>query len=176
MSCAKLLSALALAATFHQDQRRKGSGGAPYINHLIEVANILATIANVHDIDLLIAAVFHDILEDTSAKVSDIKQIFGARVTTFVEAVTDDKSLPKEERKRLQIEHMRVATVEIKLIKLADHCSNITSLPNDWPSERKNQFLDWSEQVAFHCFGINLPLDKEYQKRLHVARQSLLIK
>ena len=174
MSNAKLLSALSIAASFHQNQRRKGSRGAPYINHLIDVADILATTAKVKDIDLLIAAVLHDLLEDTSATIDDI-EVFGSRGILLVQSVTDDKSLPKEERKRLQIEHMREAAAETKLIKLADHCSNIVSLPDDWSLERKNQFLDGSERVAIHCFGVSTALDREYRERLNIAQQSLLI-
>ena len=84
-------------------------------------------------------------------------------------ALTDDKQLPGAERKRLQIEHMRGAAREVRLIKLADHCSNIASLPADWPRERKREYLDWSEQVARACAGVRPRSEHEHAARLERA-------
>jgi guanosine-3',5'-bis(diphosphate) 3'-pyrophosphohydrolase len=168
---ADTLRAVLFAARAHRDQRRKGSG-EPYINHLIEVAAVLADIAGVDDATVLSAAVLHDVIEDTSVTAEDVEAAFGARVRALVEAVTDDERLPKAERKRLQVEHMRTAEADARLIKLADHCSNVASLPANWPPERQREYLDWSEQVARACVGTNAALEQEHASRLERARRA----
>src|SRR5688572_33472258 len=100
---ADLFKALSFAAYAHRAQTRKGSG-EPDVNHLIEVAYLLADVAGVEDVDVLRAAVLHDVVEDTDVTAAEIERTFGARVRMLVDAVTDDNRLPKAERKRLQIE------------------------------------------------------------------------
>jgi guanosine-3',5'-bis(diphosphate) 3'-pyrophosphohydrolase len=172
MSYGEMLRALSLAAQAHREQRRKGSG-EPYVNHLIDVAEILARVADVRDVEVLAAAVLHDVVEDTSVSAADLEREFGARVRVLVDALTDDKSLPKLERKRLQIEHMQHASDEVRRIKLADHCSNIATLPDEWPAERKREYLDWSERVAAACAGAHPALEREHRARLERARAEL---
>ena len=169
---ADTLRALLFAARAHRDQRRKGSG-EPYINHLIEVATLLASVGGVDDALVLGAAVLHDVIEDTVVTATEIEAAFGPRVRELVEALTDDKRLPKAERKRLQIEHMRDAAREVRLIKLADHCSNVASLPADWPQDRRREYLDWSERVARACAGANPALEHEHATRLERARREI---
>ena len=172
MSFAEMLRALSFAAQAHREHRRKGTG-EPYVNHLIDVAEILARVAEVVDVAVLSAAVLHDVVEDTSVSAADLEREFGVRVRALVEALTDDKTLSKAERKRLQIEHMRHASDEARCIKLADHCSNIATLPAEWPQERKLEYLDWSEQVARACAGAHPALEREHRVRLERARARL---
>src|SRR5689334_1627887 len=101
----ELLKALNFAAHQHQDQRRKGPRAEPYVNHLIEVATLL-TQAGVSDVEVLMAAVLHDVVEDTDTTIDDVEARFGPRVAAFVLACSDDKSLPKAVRKQKQVEHM----------------------------------------------------------------------
>ena len=101
---ARLLDALHFSAERHRDQRRKGASQAPYINHLIEVAHVLASIGGVADLDPLLAAILHDTIEDTGTTGEELEARFGREVRALVEEVTDDKRLPKEERKRLQVQ------------------------------------------------------------------------
>jgi (p)ppGpp synthase/HD superfamily hydrolase len=169
---AELFKALSFAAYAHRTQTRKGSG-EPYVNHLIEVAQLLADVAEVEDVDVLRAAILHDVVEDTEVTADDVERSFGARVRALVEAVTDDNRLPKAERKRLQIEHMRHAPNDVRLIKLADHCSNVASLPVAWPVTRQTEYLDWSEKVAAVCAGANAELEREHAGRLKAARAAL---
>jgi hypothetical protein len=169
---AHIFKALSFAAHAHREQRRKGTG-EPYVNHLIEVAELLTRVAGVEDVDVLRAAVLHDVIEDTGASAEELELVFGQRVRALVEALTDDKSLATPERKRLQIEHMRSAEADARLIKLADHCSNIAVLPVGWSTQQRTEYLDWSERVANVCFGTCPALDSEYRERLGRARAKL---
>ncbi len=85
--------------------KTKGADGEPYINHPLEVANLLANVGKIEDYDVLIAAVLHDTIEDTDTTEEEIAEMFGETVCGYVAEVTDDKSLPKARRKELQIEH-----------------------------------------------------------------------
>jgi len=91
------------AARQHIAQRRKGERAEPYINHLTEVAALLAEATDGDDVVLLMGGLLHDTLEDTDSTYEDLVERFGSDVAALVAEVTDDKSLPKEERKRLQI-------------------------------------------------------------------------
>jgi guanosine-3',5'-bis(diphosphate) 3'-pyrophosphohydrolase len=69
------------------------------------VANLLAQVGCIKDNDVLIAGLLHDTVEDSDVTFDEVEEKFGARVAGFVRELTDDKSLPKAERKRLQVEH-----------------------------------------------------------------------
>ena len=90
---AKLLQAASFAAQKHTGQTRKGDDAAPYINHPLEVANLLANLGKVEDYDVLIAAILHDTVEDTETTEEEIEEHFGETVASIVMEVTDDKSL-----------------------------------------------------------------------------------
>src|SRR5436190_22461105 len=97
------LHALTFAAERHRNQRRKDAGASPYINHPIAVAAVLATEAAVTDEVTLIAALLHDTVEDTETSLEELQKRFGAEVAHLVREMSDDKSLPKQVRKQLQI-------------------------------------------------------------------------
>src|SRR5258708_38331063 len=132
----QLAHAADYAARQHIAQRRKGPRAEPYVNHLIEVAALLAEATDGGDVALLMAGLLHDTLEDTDTTYEDLVQRFGPDVASLVAEVTDDKSLPKEERKRLQIEKTAGKSQRAKLLKLADKTSNLRSLvaspPKGW--------------------------------------------
>src|SRR5437870_5524903 len=90
------------AARWHVHQRRKGSAQEPYINHLLEVANLVTQATGGADPNVIIAALLHDAVEDQNVAPDTIASDFGKHVTEIVMAVTDDKSLPKDVRKRRQ--------------------------------------------------------------------------
>lgn len=169
MASDKLLEALEFAAEFHKHQRRKANGGSPYINHLIEVASLLANVAKVSDKDVIIAGVLHDILEDTVALETEIMERFGENVFHYVKSVTDDKALPLEVRRQRQLQSIAGASREIRLIKLADHCSNIANLPSSWDMQRLEDYISWSHAVAGHCYSVSPALAKVYQDRYRKA-------
>ena len=117
-----ILKAMEFAATRHRTQFRKGEDKSPYINHPIQVASLLANEGGEKDPLLLIAAILHDVVEDTvdtpeekEELIKQIREIFGEQVILLVMEVTDDKSLEKQERKRLQIEHAPHKSVNAKI-------------------------------------------------------------
>jgi len=166
----QVLDALMLAAQAHRDQRRKGSGGEPYVNHLIEVASLLSGVAKVESIELLQAAILHDILEDTATSAHVIEERFGPLVLSYVKGVTDDKTRTLAERRAIQVANIANASEAIKLIKLADHCSNIASLPESWKAERLEAYLNWSLAVATACFDVSPLMATEYKRRFAGAQ------
>lgn len=172
-----LLHALNFAAHKHRDQRRKGEEASPYINHPIEVAELLARVGQITDLVTLQSAVLHDTIEDTETTGAELEQHFGAAVRRVVEEVTDDKSLPKAERKRLQIEHAPHLSKPAQLVKLADKISNVRALvqapPVDWSYERRLAYLDWTELVVAGLKGCNAELEALYAECLRPGREKL---
>jgi guanosine-3',5'-bis(diphosphate) 3'-pyrophosphohydrolase len=120
-----LLRALAFAADRHRGQRRKDVDASPYINHPIAVAQALAEIGGVVDAATLVAALLHDTVEDTDTTLDEIEAWFGAEVRGLVAEVTDDKSLPKQRRKELQVEHAPHRSPKARLVKIADKLANL---------------------------------------------------
>lgn len=152
MTISAVLRATLFAAEKHKNQRRKDAEASPYINHPIALAAVLANEGGVVDPDVLCAALLHDTIEDTETTADELRTTFGAAVTGIVLEVTDDKSLPKAERKRLQVEHAAHASPQAKLVKLADKICNLrdilSSPPSDWPVERKQEYFDWAARVV----------------------------
>ncbi len=161
-----LLKALKFAAHKHQHQRRKGGMAIPYINHLIDVTDILWNIGQVEDADTLAAGALHDTLEDTKTTPEELEEAFGRRILGIVEDVTDDKRLPKEERKRMQIEHAPRASLQARQIKLADKISNVRDMiaapPEGWSLERRKEYVRWAEQVIAGVRGTNEPMERYF--------------
>jgi len=123
-----LIRAAAFAAHKHRDQRRKDAASSPYINHPLALADVLANEGGIEDVDVLCAALLHDTIEDTETTAEELQRKFGSKITSIVLEVTDDKSLPKVERKRLQVEHARHASHEARLVKLADKICNLRDI------------------------------------------------
>ena len=99
-----VLKAADAAARWHVHQRRKGAAKEPYINHLLEVATLVAEATEGKDPNLVVAALLHDAIEDCEVPKKVIAQAFGKDVADLVAEVTDDKTLEKGERKKHQVE------------------------------------------------------------------------
>ncbi|MGC2030881.1 MAG: HD domain-containing protein [Steroidobacteraceae bacterium] len=159
-----ILAASAFAAHKHRDQRRKGADASPYINHPIAVANVLANEGGITDDTVLAAALLHDTIEDTDTTVEELRAQFGPDVAAIVVEVTDDKSLPKQDRKRLQIEHAATLSDQAKLVKLADQICNLRDMsqapPIDWSLERKQEYFVWAKQVVDQLRGVSPTLER----------------
>ena len=172
------LSALAFATERHTRQRRKDSDASPYINHPIQVAEVLWRIGGVREITTLVAALLHDTVEDTGTRPEEIRERFGDEVLALVMEVTDDKSLPKAERKRLQVVNAPHKTRAARQIKLADKANNVRDItqmpPADWSLERKREYLDWTEQVVDGLRGSNPELEAYYDQILAEGRARYL--
>lgn len=149
---AQVFDALKFAAHKHRDQRRKGASAAPYVNHIIEVTETLIDVGQVRDTALICAALLHDTVEDTDATDAEVRERFGEEVADLVAEVSDDKSLPKADRKRLQVEHAPHKSPRAKLLKLADKICNVRDLRSDrppsWSAERVEAYYDWAEAVV----------------------------
>jgi guanosine-3',5'-bis(diphosphate) 3'-pyrophosphohydrolase len=174
---ASLLKAASFAARKHTGHKRKGSDGQPYINHPLEVANVLAGIGGITDYDVLIAALLHDTVEDTGVTLDLVAKLFGETVSSYVAEVTDDKNLPKNERKLLQIEHAPFLSDGAKLIKLGDKISNIVDVTNNppagWDVQRRLEYVKWGEDVVAGLRGTNAPLEALFDEVVARARKSL---
>src|SRR5436309_13193438 len=94
-----ILAAAQFAAEKHAEQKRKGVSGEPYINHLIEVAGLIAHSSGSADANLIMAALLHDTVEDTGTTAEELEAKFGHDVASLVLEVTDDKGLPNARRK-----------------------------------------------------------------------------
>ncbi|MBS0580915.1 MAG: bifunctional (p)ppGpp synthetase/guanosine-3',5'-bis(diphosphate) 3'-pyrophosphohydrolase [Proteobacteria bacterium] len=168
-----LLAAASFAAHKHRDQRRKGAEASPYINHPLAVANLLANEAGVEDVTTLVAALLHDTIEDTATTAEEIAARFGAEVAAVVMEVTDDKRLPKEERKRRQVDHAGALSHRAKLVKLADKICNLRDMagapPAGWPLERRREYFEWARQVVDRVRAVSPRLgalfDEAYTQR-----------
>eukprot|EP00842_Homolaphlyctis_polyrhiza_P003040 jgi/Hompol1/3737/HPOL_003332-RA len=159
----KLLAAINFAAIKHSAQRRKDPEQTPYINHPIGVAHVLWFEGGVQDISTLMAAVLHDTVEDTDTTFDELTAHFGDEVCKIVEECTDDKTLPKADRKRLQIENAPHKSDKAKLVKMADKIYNLRDLkrnpPSDWSKQRCTEYFSWAQRVTDGCRGINAQLE-----------------
>jgi guanosine-3',5'-bis(diphosphate) 3'-pyrophosphohydrolase len=160
------LRALEFAARKHRDQRRKDAEASPYINHPIALANVLCNEGGVTDPITLAAAILHDTLEDTDTSHDELEQSFGVGIADIVLEVTDDKRLPKEARKRLQVEHATALSPEAKLVKLADKICNVRDVaghpPAGWSLERRREYFDWARAVVARVRGVHEVLGKVF--------------
>ncbi|QOZ29014.1 HD domain-containing protein [Bradyrhizobium sp. CCBAU 51753] len=166
-----------LAARRHNGMARKGRGNEPYINHLAEVANLLAQVTDGADAELVAAGWLHDTIEDTGTTREELAQKFGARVADLVVECTDDMSLPKAERRRKQIEDAPHKSPDAKLIKIADKISNTLAriVPQPSADERDDlaDYVAWAEKVVAGCRGVNATLDRMFNEAVRLARSTL---
>jgi guanosine-3',5'-bis(diphosphate) 3'-pyrophosphohydrolase len=178
LNATQLLRAIKFAAHKHRDQRRKDADGSPYINHPIAVATVLAEEGDVSDEATLIAAALHDTVEDTNTTSEELENKFDPEVANLVRELTDDKSLDKAERKRLQIKHAPSLSDRAKQLKLADKICNVRDVtdnpPADWSLQRRSEYLEWSEQVVAGCRGINAKLDEAFDRAISRAESVLV--
>jgi len=123
------------------------------------------------------AALLHDTIEDTETTADEIGRMFGPEVRAVVLEVSDDKSLPKERRKQLQIEHAPSLSTRAKLVKLGDKICNVLDVANNppagWSLERRREYLDWTEAVVEGCRGVNRGLEAHYDQALAEARTAI---
>jgi (p)ppGpp synthase/HD superfamily hydrolase len=164
----EVMRAAHFAAARHSGQRRKGAAAEPYINHLLEVAELVASALTEPDTNLVIAALLHDTVEDVGVTKEELIELFGADVANLVLEVTDDKSLPKQERKRLQIVHAPKKSPRAQLIKLADKISNLRAIlaspPADWNAQRKREYFQWAKQVVDALSAPDPGLKAEFER------------
>ncbi|GAB4227412.1 MAG: HD domain-containing protein [Methyloligellaceae bacterium] len=169
MSDVELLTrAMRFASERHLTQRRKGAAGEPYINHLAEVADLVARATKGRDVNLVAAALLHDTVEDTETTLAELAELFNDDIAALVAEVSDDTSLPKAERKRLQVVTAPARSQRAKILKLADKTSNLRALaespPKDWSLERRRDYLQWARDVAAGLRGVNPWLEARFDE------------
>ncbi|MCB0578554.1 MAG: bifunctional (p)ppGpp synthetase/guanosine-3',5'-bis(diphosphate) 3'-pyrophosphohydrolase [Phaeodactylibacter sp.] len=173
---AKVMDAAVYAAMKHQYQRRAGYGRLPYMNHLLKVTDALIRIGGERDEALLLAAVLHDVLEDTDATHEELSRRFGREAADIVQELTDDMSIPYMERKWLQVKKADQLSEKARKIRIVDKATNIRdilSYPLDWPLEKKKNYLDNSVQVVARIRGANPRLDAWFDETVGWAKQRL---
>jgi GTP diphosphokinase / guanosine-3',5'-bis(diphosphate) 3'-diphosphatase len=182
-----ILKSLEFAAFRHKGQLRKGEGRTPYINHPIQVASLLANYAGETDPILISAAILHDVVEDTvnstgerNELIDQISEIFGEDILSLTLEVTDDKTLDKKERKRLQVENASHKSDRAKKLKIADKIMNLRDLtdnpPADWSIERITDYFDWAEKVVGGLRGVNRKLEDMFDEVLVLGRMKYSVK
>ena len=167
----RITHALDFACRKHTHQRRKGTHQEPYVNHLAEVAHLVAEATQGTDPNLIIAALLHDAVEDQGVKAHEIAALFGEDVASLVMAVTDEKTIAKSHRKQAQVDHAGHISHRARVLKIADKTANLKSIlhsPPPWPPERKRRYFAWARAVVANARGVN-PLieaafDAEYQR------------
>jgi guanosine-3',5'-bis(diphosphate) 3'-pyrophosphohydrolase len=174
----KVLRAADAAARWHFHQRRKGAAKEPYINHLLEVATLVAEATEGKDPNLVIAALLHDAIEDCEVPKKLIAETFGTDVADLVVEVTDDKTLEKDERKKRQVESAHKKTDRAKVLKLADKTSNLRALVSspapDWSVRRRIEYIEWARKVVEGLRGASPSLEKQFDEATRAAEQSLV--
>lgn len=147
----RIMQAADQAARWHRSQKRKGEAAEPYVNHLLEVASLVAQ-ASDGDATCIIAALMHDVVEDQEITFEQVRALYGDEVTAIVAEVTDDKSLPKAMRKDLQVRKAPHKSRSACILKLADKTSNVRAVvetpPTHWELERKQAYVAWARAVV----------------------------
>ncbi len=179
----RLLEAVSLAAFVHGPMIRKGDD-LPYIVHPMAVFGLL-----VHwraDEDTCIAGLLHDVIEDVPEEDKskyrlEIEQKFGSKVLEIVEGVTEqDKSLPWKERKKLYLEHLKIASKESLLVSCADRAHNTASLVTAYEKEGERVWKRFNAPKWWKMWFLDEAaailkerLDEEYLTELDSHRKDL---
>ena len=127
--------AITFATKVHSGQLRKGTN-IPYILHPLEAASIVGTMTT--DDEIIAGAVLHDVVEDTDTNVEEIRKLFGERVAELVASESEDKRehLSAQStwkiRKQETLDHLKTASIDVKMITLGDKLSNIRAIYRDY--------------------------------------------
>lgn len=172
----RLTKALAFAADAHRNHRRKGASQEPYINHLIEVVDLVASVEDC-DMDVLIAALLHDVLEDTLTGYDELVATFGERVARIVQENSDDMSLPKPERQRARLAGISKKSREARLVKFADIISNLRAIaispPAGWSNDRRIGYLDACRNLVDAGRGSNAEIERVFDDTAKAVEQAI---
>jgi len=173
----RLTRAFDFAACAHANQRRKGAAQEPYLNHLAEVACLVAEATDGADVDLMIGALLHDVVEDTARTRDDIARAFGEAVAGWVVENTDDMSLPKAERKRRRLEQAPHKSAAAKIIKIADVVSKLRAMaaspPAGWTAQWCLGYIEGCRELHAALAGASAPLDELFAVEADRAEASV---
>ena len=163
-----LVKAMAFAALKHKDQRRKDVAASPYINHPVQLVDVLVHEGGITDLSTIVAAMLHDTIEDTDATPEEIELAFGVEVRLIVEEVTDDKSLDRIACKQNQVDRAPSLSHPARAVKLADKICNLRDIasnpPAGWPLDRRQAYFDWAKQVIDGLRGVHPALEAVFDE------------
>lgn len=169
-----LTLAIIYGAEKHDGQTRKDAEATPYIIHPLQVCYNLWEIGQVRNSNILISAILHDTLEDTSATEHEIQQYFGSRVCETIKEVTNDPNLDSNENKQRQIDHVPLMSQDARLVKLADRLANIVDLrtpPPSWNREKVDGYFNWGQKLLTALKGTNANLEAALEKEIENHQQ-----
>ncbi len=167
----RIYRALTYAKGKHKGQKRKNAKGNAYIEHPKEVA-VFLYVHGIADTTILMSAMLHDTIEDTDATYEEIETLFGKEVADVVAEVSDDKSLPKLERKKLQLSTMASKSFAARMVKIADKISNtkdlLTDPPIGWTAIQINGYILWAQACCDQAMSAgDTPVKMEKAVREH---------
>ncbi|MCE5316256.1 MAG: HD domain-containing protein [Parachlamydia sp.] len=173
---AVLLKAVAFAAAKHEGGTRKDAAATPYIVHPIGVARSLWEEGGIRSVNVLVAALLHDTLEDTDTTPEEIESLFGKRVRKTVEELSNDPNLSRDENKQRQVDHAPTMTLNAQLVKLADRLYNIRDLrnpPPKWSQAQVRDYLGWGEKLLMVLKGTNSHLEELLEAEIKSQLQNI---
>lgn len=160
----RLLTAVEFAAQKHAGQVRKDAEMTPYIIHPLGVTALLWETGKVRSVNVLVAGLLHDTLEDTDATEGEIESLFGPRVLYTIKELTNDPTLEGDAIKEWQVQHAPTMSLDAQLVKLADRVYNVTDLstspPPSWPQEKIDSYRSWGRKLLDALRGANPPLEE----------------
>jgi guanosine-3',5'-bis(diphosphate) 3'-pyrophosphohydrolase len=166
----RIAAALMYALDKHGNQRRRD--GSPYVAHPIRVAESLRSIGGITDTEVIMAALMHDLIEDTDCEYDDLRGRFGQRVADLVAVLSGDMRLPKPQRRAEVIERARGAVPEAKAIRLADRLDNLSDMAG-FSVARKTEYLEGSRKTLAACRGVNPALEEALARAIARVEREL---
>lgn len=163
-----MLDAVGLAARAHKNQLRKDDK-TPYVSHVFRVMFIVRHVFNIEDPQVLMTAVLHDTLEDTTTDFDDLKKESGDRVAEFVGYLTKDKRVVEEQRENMYRNILASSAWQVQVCKLADIFDNLLDMGTLTPPQRAKTLQRCREYL--HAIGGNV---KEQARQAHVTVAQLL--
>lgn len=132
MFYSQVIQASELAVFAHKSQYRRGTD-IPYVVHPLRVARVISESKIPEGLKInrraaTLAAILHDVLEDSDTDPKIIKKLFGKTVSRIVEELTQDKTLPQKKRRKKMVKSCKEMSNEAKLVKLADREDNLRDM------------------------------------------------
>lgn len=155
----KIYKALFFAVKAHEGQKMKQPSNVDYTAHIFGVALTALNYIEKENVDkslVVIVALLHDVLEDTSVSYDEIKNVFGIDVANGVIALTKNENLPYEDQMEDSLNRIiNLNKKEIAIVKLADRCFNTRCKVENWSTERQIEYYIEAkkicDKIGFYC-------------------------
>ena len=157
----------AVLYSIHKHATQTRRDGSPYIAHPLRVAESLRSIGGIEDMDVILAAVMHDLIEDTDCEWANIASRFGERVANLVAILSGDMRLPKLERRQGVLDQIRTAPDEAKAVRLADRLDNLTDMKG-FSESRRQEYIRDSWKTLEACRDSNAALEKALEDTIRL--------